>query len=296
MVKRKKIVAIAVSLGLHAAALAAVISYDLFSTYRSVGALKIGDFGGRATVRLINPADYGTGRKPGLAVPPRRPAPLEEVKRKDRREQDAGEAKARENEAKEKEAAAEKAEPAQEIEPAVKESAEPAKFGRLDTGPIKHHVARLWQAHEQGKLDVPDTFRITAVCKVEPDGSFSDIRIVESSGSRDLDRTALAILTEISNQKAFAPLSLLSSVSARLQVGPKSAGFSLVGFAPNSAVASDMAGKYQTMIAAARLFVSNSQTRELLSSASVQNELSRVRASITIPRARAAEMLHASLH
>jgi hypothetical protein len=286
MSNRRRTVAIIVSLALHAAALAAMITYDLFSTYRSVGELKIGDFGGKATVRLINPADYGYGRKPSLAPPPRRPAPLEELKKRDRREQ---EARAKDkNEAKEK--AAEKPETVREPEPA-NEIAEQPRFGRLDTGPIKQHVARLWQAHEMGALDVPATFRITAACKVNRDGSFSDIRIVESSGSRDLDRTALAILTEISNQKAFAPLSLLSSVSVRLEVGASAAGFSLVGFAPNAAVASDMAGKYQTMLAAAKLFVSNSQTRELLGSASVQSDLSRVRASISIPRARAAEMM-----
>lgn len=286
MSNRRRTVAIIVSLALHAAALAAMITYDLFSTYRSVEGLKIGDFGGKATVRLINPADYGYGRKPSLAPPPRRPAPLEELKKRNRREQ---EARAKDkNEVIEK--AAEKPETVSEPEPA-NESAEQPRFGRLDTAPIKQHVARLWQAHVFGTLDVPATFRITAACKVNRDGSFSDIRIVESSGSRDLDRTALAILTEISNQKAFAPLSLLSSVSVRLEVGASAAGFSLVGFAPNAAVASDMAGRYQTMLAAAKLFVSNSQTRELLGSASVQSDLSRVRASISIPRARAAEMM-----
>jgi TonB family protein len=286
MANRKRTAAIVVSLALHAAALAAMIAYDLFSTYRSVGELKVGDFGGKATVRLINPADYGYGRKPSLAPPPRRPAPLEELKKRDRREQEVRSKD--KNDAKEK--ADEKLETVREPEPADN-SAEQPRFGRLDTGPIKEHVARLWQAHEMGTLDVPATFRITAACKVNRDGSFSDIRIVESSGSRDLDRTALAIMTEISNQKAFAPLSLLSSVSVRLEVGAGAAGFSLVGFAPNAVVASDMAGKYQTMIAAAKLFVSNSQTRELLGSASVQSDLSRVRASISIPRARAAEMM-----
>jgi hypothetical protein len=141
---------------------------------------------------------------------------------------------------------------------------------------------------------MPSTFRITAACRVNPDGSFSDIRIVESSGSREMDRTALIILAEIGNQKALAPLSQLSSVSVMLEVGQTSAGFSLVGFAPNAAVASDMADKYRTLLAAARLFVPNSHTRELIGSASVQNELSRVRASITIPRARAAQMMAAN--
>jgi hypothetical protein len=286
MVNRKRTAAIIISLALHAAALAVIIAYDLFSTYRSVGGLMIGDFGGKATVRIINPADYGYGRKPPLAAPPRRAAPLEEIKDRNRREQEARDR----GKVEEKEKAVEKPETEGEP-PAADKSAEPPGFGRLDTGPIKQHVAMLWQGHEQGTLDVPATFRITAACKVNGDGSFSEIRIVESSGSRELDRTALAILTEIGSQKAFAPLSVLSSVSVRLEVGANSAGFSLVGFAPNAAVASDMAGKYQTMLAAAKLFVSNSQTRELLGSASVRNDLSRVRASITIPRARAAQMM-----
>ncbi|HSE97140.1 MAG TPA: energy transducer TonB [Blastocatellia bacterium] len=298
MGNRKKLIAIIVSLGLHAAALAAMIAYDLFSTYRSVGELKIGDFGGQASVRIINPADYGIGRKPPLVAPPERPAPLEEVRRREKREQEA-EAKERARDKAEKEAAnegdAEKPEIAKEVEPADKGS-EPPKFGQLDTGPIKQHIALLWHAHEQGSLDLPSTFSITAACKVNRDGSFSDIRIVESSGSRELDRTALAILTEISNQKAFAPLSLLSSVSVRLEVGAKAAGFSLVGFAPNAEVASDMVGKYRTMLAAAKLFISNSDTREILGSASVQNDLARVRASISLPRARAAQMMAASFN
>jgi TonB family protein len=279
MANKKKITAVAVSLAVHVILLAAIILHDVWGLFRSVEDFEVGDYGGRPTVRLINPADYGYGRKPRLAAPPRRPAPLEKLKQRKKPEPEKVE---------------EKSQPVEEsTEKTVAEaSAEQPKFGRLDTHPIKQHVARLWQAHEQGALDIPDTFSVMAACKVNPDGSFSDIRLIESSGSEELDRTALAILIEVGNQRAFAPLSRLTSVSVRLEVASNSAAFSLVGFAPNAATAADMAGQYQTMISAARLFVSNAQTRELLKNTSVRNELSRVSASVRLPRSAAAQMMH----
>ena len=71
-------------------------------------------------------------------------------------------------------------------------------------------------------------------------------------------------------------------MSVKLEVGAGAASFSLVGFAPNSAVASEMAGQYQTMISAARLLVSNAQTKQLLANTAVRSDLTRVSARVTI--------------
>lgn len=293
MGKRKKIIAITISLVLHAAILAAIAFHDAFRMYRSVEGFQIGDYGGQATVRIINPADYGYGKKPQqIAAPPRRVEKLdveklEPVKRKEKIEKKREQAETAEDKKQTDEASQTPA----EQKPAQSDQSEP-KFGRLDTNPIKQHVAVLWQAHEAGRLSVPDPFSITAACKVNPDGSFSNIRIVESSGSAELDRTALAILFEISSQRAFAPLSRLASVSVKLEVGAGAASFSLVGFAPNSAVASEMAGQYQTMISAARMFVSNAQTKQLLANTSVRSDMTRISARVTLPRSIASKMMH----
>lgn len=293
MGKRKKIIAITISLVLHAAILAAIAFHDAFRMYRSVEGFQIGDYGGQATVRIINPADYGYGKKPQqIAAPPRRVEKLDvekldPVKRKEKIEKKREQAETAEDKKQTDEASQTPA----EQKPAQLDQSEP-KFGRLDTNPIKQHVAVLWQAHEAGRLSVPDPFSITAACKVNPDGSFSNIRIVESSGSAELDRTALAILFEISSQRAFAPLSRLASVSVKLEVGAGAASFSLVGFAPNSAVASEMAGQYQTMISAARMFVSNAQTKQLLANTSVRSDMTRISARVTLPRSIASKMMH----
>lgn len=291
MGKRKKVIAFTISLALHALLLAAVAFHDAFKFYRSVEGFQIGDYGGQTSVRIINPADYGYGKKPQpkpVAAPPRRVTKLDEVKRKEKVEKKSEQEQTSEDQKQTAEASQ---------QPTEQKSAEASqqnelKFGRLDTHPIKQHVAVLWQAHEAGRLSVPDPLSITAACKVNPDGSFSDVRIVESSGSEELDRTALAILFEISSQRAFAPLSRLASVSAKLEVSAGAAGFSIVGFAPNSAVASEMAGQYQTMISAAKFFVSNAQTKQLLANTSVRSELTRVSARVTIPRAVASKMMH----
>jgi hypothetical protein len=293
MGKRKKIIAITISLVLHASILAAIAFHDAFRLYRSVEGLQVGDYGGQATVRIINPADYGYGKKPRqIAAPPRRVEKLDvekldPVKRKEKIEKKGEQAENAEDKKRTDEASQTPA----EQKPAQSDQSEP-KFGRLDTNPIKQHVAVLWQAHEAGRLSVPDPFSITAACKVNPDGSFSNIRIVESSGSAELDRTALAILLEISSQRAFAPLSRLASVSVKLEVGAGAASFSLVGFAPNSSVASEMAGQYQTMISAARMFVSNAQTKQLLANTTVRSDMTRVSARVTLPRSIASKMMH----
>jgi hypothetical protein len=288
MGKRKKIIAFTISFTLHAGLLAAVAFHDAFKFYRSVEGFQIGDYGGQTSVRIINPADYGYGKKPQqIAAPPRRVKKLDEVKRKEKVEKKSEQEQTSEDQKQVAEASQPPTEPKPDV--AVQND---LKFGRLDTHPIKQHVAVLWQAHEAGRLSVPDPFSITAACKVNPDGSFSDVRIVESSGSEELDRTALAILFEISSQRAFAPLSRLASVSVKLEVGAGAAGFSIVGFAPNSAVASEMASQYQTMISAARLFVSNAQAKQLLANTSVRSDLTRVSARVTIPRTVASKMMH----
>ena len=288
MGKRKKIIAITISLLLHASILAAIAFHGAFRMYRSVEGFQIGNYGGQATVRIINPADYGYGKKPQqIAAPPRRVEKLDEVKRKEKIEKKREQAEAAEDKRQTDEAA----ETPADQKPAQPDQSEP-KFGRLDTNPLRQHVAVLWQAHEAGRLSVPDPFSITAACTVNPDGSFSNVRIVESSGSEELDRTALAILFEISSQRAFAPLSRLASVSAKLEVGAGAASFSLVGFAPNSAAASEMAGQYQTMISAARMFVSDAQTKQLLANTSVRSEMTRVSARVTLPRSVASKMMH----
>jgi hypothetical protein len=294
MGKRKKIIAITVSLALHALLLAAATFYDAFKIYRSVEGFEVGDYGGQTSVRIINPADYGYGKKPKpIAAPPRRVRKLEEIKRKEKVDKKIEPEQTAEDQkrAEDQKQTADKNQPSTEQNPAQGDQNE-LKFGRLDTHPIKQHVAVLWQAHEAGRLSVPDPFSITAACKVNTDGSFSNIHIVESSGSAEFDRAALAILFEISSQRAFAPLSRLASVSVKLEIGAGAASFSLVGFAPNSAVASDMAGQYQTMISAARYFVSNAQTKQLLANTSVQSDLTRVSARVTIPRSVAAKMMH----
>jgi hypothetical protein len=288
MTDRKKIIALGVSVAAHAALVGAIIFHDALSLYRSVEGLEIGDYGGRASVRLINPADYGYGRKPALAAPPRRAARLDEIKKRakpvEEQEKETDDETARD-------AQSEADQRADEVAQERTAERKPLTFGRVDTGPIKQHVNVLWQAYEQGTLDVPENFRITAACKVNEDGSFSGIRLVESSGSDEIDRTALAILQEIGNQRAFAPLSRLSSVSVRLEVGPGSASFSIVGFAQNAALADDMAGQYRLMVSAAKLLASNSQAKQLLSNTVIQNDASRVTARLTLPRSAAAQMM-----
>ncbi|OYT70599.1 MAG: hypothetical protein CFK52_10625 [Chloracidobacterium sp. CP2_5A] len=108
----------------------------------------------------------------------------------------------------------------------------PLGFGKVDVGPIKAVVTKLYHLSESGELDIEqEAFVITLAFRVEPSGRLSGLRIVKSSGIDAVDEAALNIARAVSASQALGPLHILTSTTLTLDVGPQFMTLRVGGFA-----------------------------------------------------------------
>lgn len=238
-----------------------------------------------------------------LYYPPQmlRPAPsgpamsLEEIRaraEKHKRELALAREKAeRERKAKE-EAERKAAEEAAKV--AEQNKAAPTKFGEINIAPIKDTVGNLYKLFEAGGLDITEAnFSVLAGFKVMPDGSFENIRIIESSKSKIIDRNALEILSNIGESHALGPVAVLTSSTISLDLNDQIARIRIVAFAPTPEIAKEKAGLLKALFWALRMKEKSADLGQLLKLIEVKNDGKRVITDLTVPREKAAEMFRA---
>jgi len=201
-----------------------------------------------------------------------------------------------ERERKEREEADRKAAEEQAKLAAEKKPSTPTQFGEINIAPIKDIVANLSKLFEEGGLDIPEMkFSVMAGFKVMPDGSFENIKILESSKSKIIDRNALEILSNIGESKALGPVSNLSSATISLQVTEDLARIRIMAFAPTPEIAKEKADLLNVLFWALRMKEKSPDLGQLLKLIKVKNEGKRVDTDLMVPRAQAAQMFRAWL-
>jgi len=201
-----------------------------------------------------------------------------------------------ERERKEREEADRKAAEEQAKLAAEKKPSSPTQFGEINIAPIKDIVANLSKLFEEGGLDIPEMkFSVMAGFKVMPDGSFENIKILESSKSKIIDRNALEILSNIGESKALGPVSNLSSATISLQVTDDLARIRIMAFAPTPEIAKEKADLLNVLFWALRMKEKSPDLGQLLKLIKVKSEGKRVDTDLMVPRAQAAQMFRAWL-
>lgn len=168
------------------------------------------------------------------------------------------------------------------------------KFGEINIAPIRDTVGNLYKLFEAGGLDIPEVkFSVMAGFKVMPDGSFENIRIIKSSGSKVIDRNALEILSNIGESHALGPVSVLTSTTISLEITDDIARIRIVAFAPTPEIAKEKAGLLKTLFWALRMKEKSPDLGQLLKLIEVKNDGKRVDTDLNVPRAKAADMFRA---
>jgi hypothetical protein len=169
----------------------------------------------------------------------------------------------------------------------------PVKFGTMQGGALKPHLKQIYEAHERGLISA-DTFIVTVSCRALVDGSLADIRVTRSSGERLIDETAVNIMKEISNQRALAPLSTLSSLSLTLEKDASETALSAVGFSDDPDTSATMATELGFIKLASRFKMKNDDQMLLLDSVQITQSGNRVTVRASLPNSRAGEMMQRS--
>ncbi len=201
-----------------------------------------------------------------------------------------------EQKAAEEKAKAEELAKAQQPEP--DKSEQPGKpesfgaFGKINTAPIKDQVKRLYDANKEGKLSLPaGKMKIGVTGTVKPDGTLADYKITESSGIKEIDDAALAILAAVSESKAMGPLHQLTSLSLVLAIDQE-AQLIVTGFTANEEDARNITNLAQAALLVARLKKTDDPGAMLmLNNLKVRREGQRIQAIISMPREKAQESL-----
>jgi TonB-like protein len=171
-----------------------------------------------------------------------------------------------------------------------------AKFGEINIAPIKDTVGNLYKLFEAGGLDIPEVkFSVMAGFKVMPDGSFENIRIITSSGSKIIDRNALEILSNIGESHALGPVSSLTSTTISLEITEDIARIRIMAFAPTPDIAKEKAGLLSALFWALRMKEKSPELGLLLKLIKVKSEGKRVDTDLMVPRAQATQMFRAWL-
>jgi len=199
-----------------------------------------------------------------------------------------------EKERKEKEEADRKAAEEAAKVAAQNKPASETKFGEINIAPIRDTVGNLYKLFEAGGLDIPEVkFSVMAGFKVMPDGSFENIRIIKSSGSKIIDRNALEILSNIGESRALGPVSNLTSSTISLEITEDVARIRIMAFAPTPEIAKEKAGLLNALFWALRMKEKSPELGQLLKLIKVSPDGNRVDTDLIVPRAKAAEMFRA---
>jgi hypothetical protein len=196
----------------------------------------------------------------------------------------------------EAEAALAKANPAPTPTPPAKADGYPGGFGKINTAPIKDQIQQLYNAKKAGKIVLPEgKLKVGVAGSIKSDGTLYDYRVSISSGIKEVDDSALAILDAVSASRALGPLQNLTSLSMVLDVDDV-AQLSVVGFTSTEKEASDIVN-----LAKAALFVAKLKKADdpavsvMLKNLKVDHDGNRVHAIISVPRQTAAETLTKSM-
>ncbi len=201
-----------------------------------------------------------------------------------------------EKEKKEKEEAERKAAEEAAKVAAQNKPASETKFGEINIAPIRDTVGNLYKLFEAGGLDIPEVkFSVMAGFKVMPDGSFENIRIITSSGSKIIDRNALEILSNIGESHALGPVATLSSSTISLEVTDDLARIRIMAFAPTPEIAKEKSGLLNALFWALRMKEKSPELGQLLKLIKVKSEGKRVDTDLMVPRAQATQMFRAWL-
>ena len=249
---------------------------------------------------------------------PKKTRSLEEIKREDERrarreavrrkrqqereeaERLAAEARAAEEQAAEERAAEEKAKAEltakSESEKEQESKKEWGGFGKINTAPIRDQIQRLYSAHKEGKLAIPQgKFKVGVTGSINPDGTLSDYKIIIPSGIQEIDAAAYAILDAVSVSRALGPLHNLTSLSMVLDIDDV-AQLNVVGFANTEQDARAIVD-----LANAVLFIAKVKKADdpgamiMLKNLKVWRDGKRIHADIKVPRQEAAETLTKSM-
>jgi hypothetical protein len=169
-------------------------------------------------------------------------------------------------------------------------------FGKINTAPIKDQIQQLYNAKKAGKLVIPEgRLKVGVAGSIKADGTLSDYRVIISSGIKEVDDSALAILDAVSASRALGPLQHLTSLSMVLDVNDV-AQLSVVGFTSTAKEAQDIVSLAKTALYIARLKKADDPAVSvMLKNLKVEHDGNRVHAVISVPRQTAAETLTKSM-
>jgi hypothetical protein len=252
--------------------------------------------------RLSYPPGYGGFRPPDRNLSP------EEIKRLEARRRALAAKRAEEERRRAEEAAKEAA---KEAAAAAQQNAEakgqdvaqanptptpkseyPGGFGKINTAPIKTQVQRLYDAKQEGKLELPEgKLRVGVAGSINADGTLANCRIIIPSGLPEIDKAALAILAAVSESRALGPLHEITSLSMILNVDER-AELSVVGFTANEQAARNIVNLANAAILYARIKKADEPAAMvMINNLKVSATGKRVQAVISMPREKASSTL-----
>lgn len=291
--RRRLLPVLSISAAIHGALIVYLIYLAFFSAFAHVRVVNKAyrQFDPNALlVKLYYPPQILRQAQQGQAMT------LDEIRaRAEKHKQEIALAKEKaEKEKKEKEEADRKAAEEAAKVAAQNKPATPTQFGEINEAPIKDTVATLYQLFQAGGLDIPEMkFSVMAGFKVEPDGSLSNIHIKQPSESKIIDAKALEILWKIGESHALGPVSDLTSATISLDVTEDLAKLRVTAFAPTPEIAKQKSDLLGVLFWALRMKEKSPDISQLLSLIKVSSNGKRVDTVLTVPRAKAAEMMRA---
>jgi TonB-like protein len=168
------------------------------------------------------------------------------------------------------------------------------KLGEINVAPIKDIVGNLYKLFDAGGLDIAEVkFSMMAGFKVMPDGSFENIRIIKSSGSKIIDRNALEILSNIGESHALGPVAVLSSATISLDITDDIARVRIMAFAPTAEIAKEKSDLLNVLFWALRMKEKSPDLGQLLKLIKAKSDGKRVDTDLIVPKAQATQMFRA---
>jgi hypothetical protein len=217
---------------------------------------------------------------------------------KERLERERAEAEKREAEERAKAEALAKAAPVPTPTPTPppKKDGYPGGFGKINTAPIKDQIQQLYNAKKSGKLVIPEgKLKVGVAGSINTDGTLANYRIIISSGIKEVDDSALAILDAVSASRALGPLQHLTSLSMILDVD-NIAQLNVVGFTSTEKEARDIVTLAKTALLFAKIKKADDPAVSvMLNNLKVGHDGNRVHAVISVPRQTAADTLTKSM-
>lgn len=301
------IIAVMVSIAFHLLLIFIVRTAPVFELAMSLREIEFvdADYNRAILITFSKPLKYPSGYI-GFR-PPEKTRSLEEVKKEqERRAKHEAERRKREEErlAQEREESAQreaeekaKAEQLASAEKAASPKPTPrpdgyGSFGKINTAPIKDQVKQLYDAKKSGKLELPEgKLKVGATGVVQADGTLADYRISVSSGVKDIDDAALAILAAVSESKALGPLHQLTSLSMVLDID-QAAQLIVTGFTENEEDAKNITNLAQAALLVARFKKADDPgAMVMLNNLKVTRTGQRIQAIISMPREKASDTL-----